>query len=78
MQFKYSSLSVCQQVWCVSSGNNNQTRYYINKTVEGHTLSTAVKGLMPGVLYQVEVAAVTVAGVGIRSQPLPILISESK
>ncbi|XP_019713299.1 roundabout homolog 3 isoform X4 [Hippocampus comes] len=62
------------RVWCVSSGNNNQTRYYINKTVEGHTLSTAVKGLMPGVLYQVEVAAVTVAGVGTRSQPLPILI----
>ncbi|XP_051902180.1 roundabout homolog 3 isoform X2 [Hippocampus zosterae] len=62
------------RVWCVSNGNNNQTRYYINKTVEGHTLSTAVKGLMPGVLYQVEVAAVTVAGVGTRSQPLPILI----
>ncbi|XP_061558458.1 roundabout homolog 3 isoform X3 [Phycodurus eques] len=62
------------KVWCVSSGNNNQTRYYINKTVEGNTLSTALKGLIPGVLYQVEVAAVTGAGVGTRSQPLPILI----
>ncbi|XP_061607918.1 roundabout homolog 3 isoform X1 [Phyllopteryx taeniolatus] len=62
------------KVWCVSSGKNNQTRYYINKTVEGNTLSTALKGLIPGVLYQVEVAAVTGAGVGTRSQPLPILI----
>ncbi|XP_068509225.1 roundabout homolog 3 isoform X3 [Syngnathus scovelli] len=62
------------RVWCVSAGNSNQTRYSINKTVEGHSLSTALKGLTPGVLYQVEVAAVTGAGVGTRSQPLPVLI----
>ncbi|XP_077361947.1 roundabout homolog 3 isoform X2 [Festucalex cinctus] len=62
------------RIWCVSSGSNNQSRYYINKTVEGNTLSTAMKGLTPGVLYQVEVAAVTGAGVGTRSQPLPVLI----
>ncbi|XP_042371282.1 roundabout homolog 2-like, partial [Plectropomus leopardus] len=62
-------------VWCVGSGGgDNQTRYYINKTVDGNTLSTALKGLMAGVLYQVEVAAVTSAGVGTRSQPVSVLI----
>lgn len=63
------------QIWCVGSGADNQTRYYINKTVDGNTLSTVLKGLMP-VLYQVEVAAVTRAGVGTHSQPVSILISE--
>uniref|UniRef100_A0A3B5B9K6 Roundabout homolog 3-like n=1 Tax=Stegastes partitus TaxID=144197 RepID=A0A3B5B9K6_9TELE len=63
------------RVWCVGSGGgDNQTRYYINKTVDGNTLSTALKGLMPGVLYQVEVAAVTSAGIGTRSQPVSVLI----
>ncbi|CAK6968429.1 roundabout homolog 3 [Scomber scombrus] len=62
------------RVWCVGSGGgDNQTRYYINKTVDGNTLSTVLKGLMPGVLYQVEVAAVTGAGVGTRSQPVSVL-----
>uniref|UniRef100_A0A665TA75 Roundabout, axon guidance receptor, homolog 3 (Drosophila) n=1 Tax=Echeneis naucrates TaxID=173247 RepID=A0A665TA75_ECHNA len=62
------------KVWCVGSSSDNQNRYYINKTVDGNTLSTIVKGLMPSVVYQVEVAAVTSAGVGIRSQPVSILI----
>ncbi len=61
----------------MGSGSDNQTRYYINRTVDGNTLSTILKGLMPGVLYQVEVAAVTSAGVGTRSQPASVLISES-
>lgn len=65
-----------RQIWCAWSGGDNQTRYYVNKTVDGKALSTVLKGLMP-VLYQVEVAAVTRAGVGARSQPVPILISES-
>uniref|UniRef100_A0A8C9YC53 Roundabout, axon guidance receptor, homolog 3 (Drosophila) n=1 Tax=Sander lucioperca TaxID=283035 RepID=A0A8C9YC53_SANLU len=65
------------RVWCVGSGGDNQTRYYINKTVDGNTLSTALQGLMPGVLYQVEVAAVTGAGIGTRSQPVSFLISGS-
>lgn len=66
------------QVWCVGSGGgDNQTRYYINKTVDGNTLATVLKGLMSGVLYQVEVAAVTGAGVGTRSQPVSVLFSES-
>lgn len=68
-------LRLCQ-IWCVWSGVDNQTRNYLNKTVDGNTLSTMLQGLMP-VLYQVEVAAVTRAGVGTRSQPVSILISES-
>ncbi|XP_047235085.1 roundabout homolog 3 isoform X3 [Girardinichthys multiradiatus] len=62
------------RVWCVGSGSDNQTRYYINRTVDSNTLSTVLKGLIPGVLYQVEVAAVTSAGVGTRSHPVSVLI----
>lgn len=61
----------------MGSSGDNQTRYHINKTVDGNTLSTVLKGLMPGVLYQVEVAGVTSAGVGARSQPVSVFISES-
>ncbi|XP_019904084.2 LOW QUALITY PROTEIN: roundabout homolog 3 [Esox lucius] len=60
------------KVWCV--GNDTQTRYHINTTVEGTVLSTGLKGLLPGILYQVEVAAVTSAGVGTHSRPVPVLI----
>lgn len=70
-------LSVTQQVWCVGSGRDNQTRYHINRTVDGNTLSTLLSGLTPGVLYQVEVAAVTSAGVGTRSQSVSVLMRES-
>ncbi|XP_056300191.1 roundabout homolog 3 isoform X3 [Pseudoliparis swirei] len=63
------------RVWCVGSGgSDNQTRYFINRTVDGNTLSAALKGLMPGVLYQVEVAAVTSAGIGTRSQPVSVVV----
>ncbi|XP_038153751.1 roundabout homolog 3 isoform X2 [Cyprinodon tularosa] len=62
------------RVWCVGSGADNQTRYYINRTVDGSTLSTVLKGLLPAVLYQVEVAAVTGAGVGARSPPVSVLL----
>ncbi|XP_071195143.1 roundabout homolog 3-like isoform X1 [Salvelinus alpinus] len=60
------------KVWCV--GNDTQTRYHINTTVDGTVLSTVLKGLLPGILYQVEVAAVTSARVGIHSQPVSVLI----
>ncbi|TMS14359.1 Roundabout-like protein 2 [Larimichthys crocea] len=63
------------RVWCVGSGgSNNQTRYHVNRTVDGNVLSTVLRGLIPGVLYQVEVAAVTSAGIGTRSQPVSVLI----
>uniref|UniRef100_A0A7N6BUC8 Roundabout, axon guidance receptor, homolog 3 (Drosophila) n=1 Tax=Anabas testudineus TaxID=64144 RepID=A0A7N6BUC8_ANATE len=64
------------RVWCVGSSGDNHTRYHINKTVDGNTLSTVLKGLMPSVLYQVEVAAVTSAGVGARSQPVSVLMTD--
>ncbi|XP_043106747.1 roundabout homolog 3 isoform X5 [Puntigrus tetrazona] len=60
------------KVWCL--GNDSQTRYHINQTVDGSVLTTLLKGLLPGVLYQVEVAAVTSAGVGTHSQPVSVLI----
>uniref|UniRef100_A0A8C1X286 Roundabout, axon guidance receptor, homolog 3 (Drosophila) n=1 Tax=Cyprinus carpio TaxID=7962 RepID=A0A8C1X286_CYPCA len=62
------------KVWCL--GNDSQTRYHINQTVDGNVLTTLLKGLLPGVLYQVEVAAVTSAGVGTHSQPVSVLISD--
>uniref|UniRef100_A0A8C6SKN5 Roundabout, axon guidance receptor, homolog 3 (Drosophila) n=1 Tax=Neogobius melanostomus TaxID=47308 RepID=A0A8C6SKN5_9GOBI len=61
------------RVWCVGSGTDNHTRHHVNRTVDGNTLSAMLKGLVPGVLYQVEVAAVTSAGVGTRSQPVSVL-----
>ncbi|XP_076876579.1 roundabout homolog 3 isoform X2 [Brachyhypopomus gauderio] len=60
------------KIWCL--GNDSQTRYHINQTVDGSVLATVVRGLLPGVLYQVEVAAVTSAGVGARSQPVSVTI----
>ncbi|KAJ8398987.1 hypothetical protein AAFF_G00416540 [Aldrovandia affinis] len=60
------------RIWCL--GNDTQSRYHINKTVDGNIMTAVLKGLLPGILYQVEVAAVTSAGVGIRSQPVSILI----
>ncbi|XP_031428047.1 roundabout homolog 3 isoform X2 [Clupea harengus] len=60
------------KIWCL--GNDTLTRYHINQTVDGRVLSTVLKGLLPGVWYQVEVAAVTSAGVGTRSEAVPIFI----
>uniref|UniRef100_A0A1A8CBX9 Roundabout homolog 3 n=1 Tax=Nothobranchius kadleci TaxID=1051664 RepID=A0A1A8CBX9_NOTKA len=62
------------RVWCFSSGSDNHMHYYINRTVGSTTLSTVLTGLMPNILYQVEVAAVTIAGVGTRSPPVSVLI----
>ena len=57
--------------------SDNQTRYHINRTVEGSVASTVLQGLLPGVLYQVEVAAVTSAGMGTHSPAVSVLISKS-
>lgn len=62
------------KVWCMGNANDNQTRYHINRTVDGTIHATVLQGLLPGVLYQVEVAAVTSAGVGTRSQAVSVLI----
>ncbi|KAJ8368298.1 hypothetical protein SKAU_G00083260 [Synaphobranchus kaupii] len=54
------------RIWCL--GNDT---HVINQTADGMASSASLSGLQPSVLYQVEVAAVTSAGVGARSQPRP-------
>ncbi|KAH0623226.1 hypothetical protein JD844_031302 [Phrynosoma platyrhinos] len=58
------------QVWCLG----NESRYHINKTVDGTVHSTVLLGLVPGMVYRTEVAAATSAGVGVRSAPVTIQI----
>ncbi|XP_073440552.1 roundabout homolog 1 isoform X1 [Dendrobates tinctorius] len=53
------------KVWCLG----NETRYHINKTVDGSTLSVVIPYLVPGIKYSVEVAAGTGAGPGVKSEP---------
>lgn len=38
--------------------------------------STVLMGLIPGMIYRTEVAAATSAGIGVRSAPVTIQISE--
>ncbi|XP_068126601.1 roundabout homolog 1 isoform X6 [Hyperolius riggenbachi] len=56
------------KVWCLG----NESRYHINKTVDGSTLSVVVPYLVPGIKYSVEVAASTGAGPGVKSEPQSI------
>ncbi|KAJ8257018.1 hypothetical protein COCON_G00191700 [Conger conger] len=58
------------RIWCV--GNDTQL---LNQTADGSASSATLSGLQPSVLYQVEVAAVTSAGVGARSQPVTVFIT---
>lgn len=53
------------QVWCLG----NESRYHINKTVDGSTFSVVIPSLVPGIRYSVEVAASTAAGPGVKSEP---------
>ncbi|XP_064920531.1 roundabout homolog 1 isoform X7 [Columba livia] len=53
------------KVWCLG----NESRYHINKTVDGSTLSVVIPSLVPGIRYSVEVAASTGAGPGVKSDP---------
>uniref|UniRef100_A0A5F8G8U9 Roundabout guidance receptor 1 n=2 Tax=Monodelphis domestica TaxID=13616 RepID=A0A5F8G8U9_MONDO len=53
------------KVWCLG----NESRYHINKTVDGSTFSVIIPSLVPGVRYSVEVAASTGAGSGVKSEP---------
>ncbi|XP_075710589.1 roundabout homolog 1 isoform X2 [Rhinoderma darwinii] len=53
------------KVWCLG----NETRYHINKTVDGSTFSVVIPYLVPGIKYSVEVAASTGAGPGVKSEP---------
>ncbi|ETE70430.1 Roundabout-like 1, partial [Ophiophagus hannah] len=53
------------KVWCLG----NESRYHINKTVDGSTFSLIIPSLIPGIRYSVEVAASTGAGAGVKSEP---------
>ncbi|XP_018420477.1 PREDICTED: roundabout homolog 3 [Nanorana parkeri] len=55
----------------------NESRYHINRTVDGTVHSSVIRGLVPGILYRVEVAAATSAGFGVKSQPITIQIKPS-
>uniref|UniRef100_A0A8C0VE48 Roundabout homolog 2-like n=1 Tax=Cyanistes caeruleus TaxID=156563 RepID=A0A8C0VE48_CYACU len=59
-----------QPIWCLG----NETRFHINKTVDAAIRSVVIGGLYPGIQYRVEVAASTSAGVGVKSDPQPIII----
>uniref|UniRef100_A0A3B4AIW9 Uncharacterized protein n=1 Tax=Periophthalmus magnuspinnatus TaxID=409849 RepID=A0A3B4AIW9_9GOBI len=52
------------KIWCLG----NESRYHINRTVDGSTLSVLIPGLATGVRYSVEVAASTGAGPGVKSE----------
>ncbi|XP_040083023.1 roundabout homolog 2 isoform X4 [Oryx dammah] len=58
------------KIWCLG----NETRFHINKTVDATIRSVIIGGLFPGIQYRVEVAASTSAGVGVKSEPQPIII----
>ncbi|KAM3875097.1 roundabout homolog 1 [Diretmus argenteus] len=51
------------KIWCLG----NESRYHINRTVDGSTFSVLIPSLAPGIRYSVEVAASTGAGPGIKS-----------
>uniref|UniRef100_A0A8V0XUM0 Roundabout guidance receptor 1 n=1 Tax=Gallus gallus TaxID=9031 RepID=A0A8V0XUM0_CHICK len=53
------------KVWCLG----NESRYHINRTVDGSTFSVVIPSLVPGIRYSVEVAASTGAGPGVKSDP---------
>lgn len=61
------------QVWCLG----NETKYHINKTVDGSTFSVIIPSLVPGIRYSVEVAASTGAGPGVKSEPQFIQLGKS-
>ncbi|KAA0701788.1 Roundabout -like protein 1 [Triplophysa tibetana] len=51
------------KIWCLG----NESRYHINRTVDGSTFSVLIPGLVVGVPYRLEVAASTGAGPGVKS-----------
>ncbi|XP_054649249.1 roundabout homolog 2 isoform X12 [Dunckerocampus dactyliophorus] len=60
------------KIWCLG----NETRFHVNKTVDAAIRSVVVGGLQVGVIYRVEVAASTSAGVGVKSEPQSIVIGK--
>ncbi|MGH0161069.1 UNVERIFIED_CONTAM: hypothetical protein FKN15_040406 [Acipenser sinensis] len=62
------------KIWCLA----NETRFDINKTVDAAIRSVVIGGLYSGIQYRVAVAASTSAGVGVKSEPHPIIIGNFK
>uniref|UniRef100_A0A8C6KSG3 Roundabout homolog 2-like n=1 Tax=Nothobranchius furzeri TaxID=105023 RepID=A0A8C6KSG3_NOTFU len=60
------------QVWCLSK----DVVLEVNRTVDGAVLSILLTGLLPDVRYSVVVAAVTSLGVGARSPPVSLLLTQ--
>ncbi|XP_030634927.1 roundabout homolog 1 [Chanos chanos] len=52
------------KIWCLG----NESKYHINRTVDGSTFSVLIPSLLPGIRYSVEVAAGTGAGLGVKSE----------
>ncbi|CAG01543.1 unnamed protein product [Tetraodon nigroviridis] len=51
------------KIWCLG----NESRYHVNQSVDGSTLSVVIPSLAPGIRYSVEVAASNGAGPGVKS-----------
>nr|XP_020454588.1 roundabout homolog 1-like isoform X2 [Monopterus albus] len=51
------------KIWCLG----NESRYHVNQSVDGSTLSVLISSLAPGIRYSVEVAASNGAGPGVKS-----------
>uniref|UniRef100_A0A8C1SGJ5 Roundabout, axon guidance receptor, homolog 1 (Drosophila) n=1 Tax=Cyprinus carpio TaxID=7962 RepID=A0A8C1SGJ5_CYPCA len=60
------------KIWCLG----NESRYHINRTVDGSTHSVLIPGLLSGVTYRVEVAASTGAGPGVKSEATSFRLGE--
>uniref|UniRef100_A0A671QAH6 Roundabout homolog 1-like n=1 Tax=Sinocyclocheilus anshuiensis TaxID=1608454 RepID=A0A671QAH6_9TELE len=61
------------KIWCLG----NESRYHINRTVDGSTHSVLIPGLVAGVTYRVEVAASTGAGPGVKSEATSFQLDSS-
>ncbi|XP_057206897.1 roundabout homolog 2-like isoform X2 [Triplophysa rosa] len=58
------------RVWCIG----NESQQMVNRSVNGDVPWVLLHGLLPESMYRVQVAAVTISGVGIYSQPVFIYL----
>uniref|UniRef100_A0AAR2LBT8 Roundabout, axon guidance receptor, homolog 3 (Drosophila) n=1 Tax=Pygocentrus nattereri TaxID=42514 RepID=A0AAR2LBT8_PYGNA len=62
------------KVWCI--GNETGHQQQLNRSVDGEALWALLDGLVPELLYRVQVAAMTSAGAGAPSHPIFIFLSD--
>ncbi|XP_017566546.1 roundabout homolog 2-like isoform X1 [Pygocentrus nattereri] len=60
------------KVWCI--GNETGHQQQLNRSVDGEALWALLDGLVPELLYRVQVAAMTSAGAGAPSHPIFIFL----